>query len=98
MAGWLSLSRPITTSLHGKPAPVLDGLTAEQRFFLSFAQVWRTKQRDADLRSQVTSNPHSPARFRVDGSVRNVDAWYPAFRVTAGQKLYLPPDERVHIW
>jgi putative endopeptidase len=85
-------------SLHGKPAPVLAGLTGDQRFFLSWAQVWREKQRDEDLRSQVTSNPHSPAKFRVNGVVRNVDAWYPAFDVQPGQKLYLPPDARVHIW
>lgn len=85
-------------SLHGRPAPVLDGLTGDQRFFLSWAQVWRSKQRDEDLRSQVTSNPHSPAKFRVNGVVRNVDAWYPAFNVQPGETLYLPPDERVHIW
>jgi putative endopeptidase len=85
-------------SLHGRPAPVLDGLTGDQRFFLSWAQVWRSKQRDEDLRSQVTSNPHSPAKFRVNGVVRNVDAWYPAFNIQPGEKLYLPPDERVHIW
>jgi putative endopeptidase len=60
--------------------------------------VWRQKQRDEDLRSQVTSNPHSPAKYRIDGVVRNVDAWYPAFNVQPGEKLYLPPDERVHIW
>jgi predicted metalloendopeptidase len=85
-------------SLHGKPAPVLGGLTGDQRFFLAWAQVWRQKQRDEDLRSQVTSNPHSPAKYRIDGVVRNVDAWYPAFNVQPGEKLYLPPDERVHIW
>jgi putative endopeptidase len=85
-------------SLHGKPAPVLEGLSGDQRFFLSWAQVWREKQRDEDLRSQVTSNPHSPAKYRVNGVVRNVNAWYPAFNVQPGQKLYLPPDERVHIW
>jgi putative endopeptidase len=85
-------------SLHGKPAPVLGGLTGDQRFFLSWAQVWRDKQRDEDLRSQVTSNPHSPAKYRVNGVVRNVDAWYPAFKVQPGEKLYLPRDERVHIW
>jgi putative endopeptidase len=84
--------------LHGKTPPVIDGLSGDQRFFLSWAQVWRTKQRDEDLRSQVTSNPHSPAKFRVNGSVRNVDAWYSAFNVKPGEKLYLPPDERVHIW
>jgi len=85
-------------SLHGKPAAVLAGLTGDQRFFLSWAQVWRDKQRDEDLRSQVTSNPHSPAKYRVNGVVRNVDAWYPAFNVQPGEKLYLPPDGRVHIW
>ncbi|HTC14535.1 MAG TPA: M13 family metallopeptidase [Steroidobacteraceae bacterium] len=85
-------------SLHGAAPPVLAGLSADQRFFLSWAQVWRTKQRDEDLRSQVTSNPHSPGQWRVNGVVRNVDAWYPAFDVKAGEKLYLPPDERVHIW
>ncbi|HET7756583.1 MAG TPA: M13 family metallopeptidase [Steroidobacteraceae bacterium] len=85
-------------SLHGKPAPVLDGLSGDQRFFLSWAQVWRELSRDEALRTQVTSNPHSPAKFRVDGVVRNVDAWYRAFDVKAGDRLYLPPAERVHIW
>jgi putative endopeptidase len=85
-------------ALHDKSAPVLAGLSGDQRFFLAYAQVWRTKQRDEDLRSQVTSNPHSPAKFRVNGVVRNVDAWYPAFAVKPGERLYLPADERVHIW
>jgi putative endopeptidase len=85
-------------SLHGAKPPVLAGLSGDQRFFLSWAQVWRTKQRDEDLRSQVTSNPHSPAKYRVNGVVRNVDAWYRAFNVQPGEKLYLPPAERVHIW
>jgi putative endopeptidase len=85
-------------SLHGAKPPLLAGLSGDQRFFLSWAQVWRTKQRDEDLRSQVTSNPHSPAKYRVNGVVRNVDAWYRAFNVQPGDKLYLPPAERVHIW
>jgi putative endopeptidase len=85
-------------SLHGKPAPVLGGLTGDQRFFLSWAQVWREKQRDENLRTQVTSNPHSPAQFRINGVVRNIDRWYSAFDVRPGQKLYLPTDERVRIW
>lgn len=85
-------------SLHGAAPPLLAHLTGEQRFFLAWAQVWRTKQREEDLRSQVTSNPHSPGKFRVNGVVRNVDAWYPAFNVQPAEKLYLPPDERVHIW
>jgi predicted metalloendopeptidase len=85
-------------SLHGKAAPLLAGLSGDQRFFLSWAQVWREKQRDEDLRSQVTSDPHSPASFRINGVVRNIDAWYAAFDVRPGEKLYLPPAERVRIW
>jgi putative endopeptidase len=85
-------------SLHGKPAPVLDGLTGDQRYFLAWAQIWQELSREQALRTQVTSNPHSPAKFRVNGVVRNVDAWYQAFDVQPGDKLYLPPAERVHIW
>jgi len=65
---------------------------------LSWAQAWRTLNRDEQLRSQVMSNPHSPAKFRVNGVVRNVDAWYAAFDVKPGDQLYLPPQERVRIW
>jgi len=79
-------------------APLLDGLTGDQRFFLSWAQVWRTLSREEQLRTQVMSNPHSPPQFRVNGVVRNVDAWYQAFDVRPGDRLYLPPEERVHIW
>jgi putative endopeptidase len=85
-------------SLKGRKAPVLDGLTGDQRYFLAWAQVWRTLIRDEQLRTQVTSNPHSPPRFRVNGVVRNIDAWYQAFDVKPDDKLYLPPAERVHIW
>ncbi|HYM43051.1 MAG TPA: M13 family metallopeptidase [Steroidobacteraceae bacterium] len=85
-------------SLHGARAPVLDGLTGDQRYFLAWAQVWRGLYRDEQLRTQVTSNPHSPNEFRVNGVVRNVDAWYRAFDVHPGDKLYLPPQERVQIW
>jgi len=85
-------------SLHGRPAPVRDGLTGDQRYFLAWAQVWRGLYREEQLRSQVTSNPHSPNQYRVNGVVRNVDAWYQAFDVKPGDKLYLPPQERVHIW
>jgi len=85
-------------SLKGKSAPVLDGLTGDQRFFLAWAQGWRTLMRDARLRNQVMSDPHSPALFRVNGVVRNMDAWYAAFDVKPGDKLYLPPDQRVRIW
>ncbi|MBM0107904.1 peptidase M13 [Steroidobacter sp. S1-65] len=85
-------------SLEGKPAPVLDGLTGDQRFFLSWAQVWRTKIRDEALRAQVLSDPHAPPYFRVNGAVRNMDEWYQAFDVKPGDKLYLPPEQRVKIW
>jgi putative endopeptidase len=85
-------------SLHGAPAPVLDGYTGDQRVFLGWAQVWRTKSRPDALKQQATSDSHSPARFRVDGPLRNVDAWYDAFGVKPGDKLYLRPEDRVRIW
>jgi putative endopeptidase len=85
-------------SLQGKPAPVLDGLSGDQRFFMSWAQVWRTKMRDEALRAQVLSDVHSPPIFRVNGAVRNMDEWYAAFDVKPGDKLFLPPEERVRIW
>jgi putative endopeptidase len=85
-------------SLGGAPAPLLDGFTGEQRVFLGWAQVWREKARLDALKRQVTSDPHSPARFRVDGPMRNIDAWYDAWGVKPGDKLYLKPEDRVHIW
>ena len=85
-------------SLGGKEAPVIDGLTGDQRFFLSYAQSWRQKVRDESLRAQVLSDPHSPAMMRVNGVVRNVDAWYAAFNVQPGDKLYIAPADRVKIW
>ena len=85
-------------TLQGKPAPVIDGLTGDQRFFLSWAQVWRTKIRDEALRAQVLSDPHAPPYFRVNGAVRNMDEWYAAFDVQPGEKLFLPPEQRVKIW
>ena len=85
-------------SLQGRPAPLRDGLTGDQRFFLAFAQIWRSINREEALRSQVLSNPHSPPQFRVNGVVRNMDAWYSAFAVQPADKLYLPPAERVRIW
>ena len=85
-------------SLQGRKAPVLDGFTGDQRFFLSWAQVWRSLYRDEQLRTLVMSNPHSPPKFRVNGPVRNLDAWYTAFDVKAGDQLYLPPEDRVRIW
>ena len=82
---------------HGEP-PVIDGLTGDQRFFLAWAQVWRGQHREGTLRERVLTDPHSPYEFRVNGVVRNVDAWYEAFNVQPGDALYLPPDQRVRIW
>ncbi|MBB3872835.1 M13 family metallopeptidase [Brevundimonas mediterranea] len=85
-------------SLAGKPAPVLDGTTGDQRFFYGWAQVWQSKYRDEALKQQVATDPHSAAQFRVIGPLRNVDAWYDAFDVQPGTKYYLTPEERVRIW
>jgi predicted metalloendopeptidase len=85
-------------SLGGQPAPLLDGFSGPQRFFLSWGQVWRTKQRDEFLLRVLKSDPHSPGRYRVNGVVRNLDAWYTAFDVTPKSALYLSPDQRVKIW
>jgi putative endopeptidase len=84
-------------SLHGQPAPVIDGFTGDQRVFLGWAQVWREKARDDYRRQQVATDPHSPGPFRVIGPLRNVDAWYDAFDVKDG-KYYLKPEDRVRIW
>ena len=85
-------------SLGGKPAPVIDGLTGDQRFFLAFAQAWRGEQRDDAIKTQVASDPHSPRRYRVIGPLRNLDAWYTAFNIQPGSKFYIPPEKRVRIW
>ncbi|MBA3667420.1 MAG: M13 family metallopeptidase [Sphingomonas sp.] len=82
---------------HGEP-PVIDGLTGNQRFFIAFAQAWQSKIRDEASRQRLLTDPHSPAKYRVDGIVRNFDPWYAAFNVQPGDKLYLPPEQRVHVW
>jgi len=85
-------------SLKGQPAPEIGGLSGDQRFFLSWAQVWRTKYREESLRELVLSDVHSPPYFRVNGPLPNMDAWYAAFDVKPGDKLYLKPEDRVSIW
>jgi putative endopeptidase len=85
-------------SLGGKPAPVIDGLTGDQRFFLAFAQGWRGEQREDAIKTQVATDPHSPRRFRIIGPLRNLDAWYAAFDVGPDSKFYIPPEKRVRIW
>ena len=84
-------------SLGGKPAPVIGGMTGDQRFYLGYAQVWRNKFREPALRSQLLSDPHSPGPFRT-AEVRNVDAWYAAFGAQPGDALYLAPADRVRVW
>jgi putative endopeptidase len=84
-------------SRHGEP-PVIGGFTGDQRFFIAYAASWQGKSREGALRSQLLSNPHSPEEYRVNGIVRNFDPWYAAFNVKPGDKLYLPPNERVRVW
>ena len=85
-------------SLQGKPAPVLDGYTGEQRVMLGWAQAWRGKVTDDFVRKQVVSDPHSPRQYRVMGPARNIDSWYEAFKVQPGDKMYVAPDARARIW
>ena len=84
-------------SLGGKPAPVIDGMTGDQRFYLGWAQVWRRNYREANLRQRLLTDPHSPSEQRAD-IVRNMDPWYAAFKPAPTTKLYLAPDDRVRIW
>ncbi len=85
-------------SLHGAPAPIIDGLTGDQRVFLGWAQVWRGKTREDALRRQLVSDPHSPEKARVDVPMRNIDAFYDAFGLKAGDAMYVAPVDRVRIW
>ncbi len=85
-------------SLQGKPAPVVDGLTGDQRVFLGWAQVWRGKLRDDAERQRLVTDPHSPPMARVNGPMHNIDAWYKAWDVKPGDSLYLAPQDRVKIW
>ncbi|MES2262989.1 MAG: M13-type metalloendopeptidase [Pseudomonadota bacterium] len=85
-------------SLHGKPAPVIDGLTGDQRFFMGFAQVWRMKMREPEQISRIKTDPHSPGQFRANGTMRNQPGFYEAFKVKQGDKMYLAPKDRVIMW
>jgi putative endopeptidase len=98
IAGLVIALKAYHISLGGQPAPVLNGLTGDQRFYIAYAQSWRERHRDGAVRAQVLSNPHSTSEFRVNGVVRNTDAWYTAFDVKPGDKFYLPPDKRVPVW
>ena len=85
-------------SLKGQPAPVLDGFSGDQRVLLGWAQAWRGKVSDDYVRKQVVSEPHSPRQFRVNGPTRNIDAWYDAFKVQPGDKMFVAPEHRARIW
>jgi putative endopeptidase len=97
VAGLLAAYEAYRGSLEGKPDQIKDGLTGDQRFFISFAQGWRVKVRDAELRKWIATDGHAPDQYRAD-TVRNLDTWYEAFGPTAGQKLYLSPAQRVRVW
>ena len=97
--GGLSIAlKAYKMSLNGKESPVLDGFTGEQRIFLGWGQVWLDKAREDDLRGQVANDPHSPAKFRINGVVRNIPEFYTAFNIKPTDSLYLAPNKRVKIW
>lgn len=97
--GGLSLAyRAYKLSLNGKEAPVIEGYTGDQRFFMAWAQAFRSKTREAAARQELVIDPHSPDDYRVNGIVRNFDEWYKAFDVKPGDKLYLEPEKRIRIW
>ncbi|MFO1186955.1 MAG: M13 family metallopeptidase [Alphaproteobacteria bacterium] len=99
LAGLVIALKAYHLSLKGKKAPVIDGFTGDQRFYIAYAQSWREKHREGRLRAQLLSNPHSPAEYRVSGIVRNDDGWYAAFpEIKPGDKLYLAPEKRVRLW
>jgi len=98
LAGVLIAYDAYRNFMSGKEAPVIDGFTGEQRFFLGYAQIWRSLIRDDALRQQLATDPHSPESVRTVAPLRNDDAWYAAFDVKPGEKLYLAPAARVRIW
>jgi putative endopeptidase len=97
LAGLSAAYDAYKASLGGKEAPVIDGMTGDQRFYLGWAQVWRRNYREANLRQRLLTDPHAPSEYRAD-IVRNMDPWYGAFDAKPGQKLYLAPADRVRIW
>jgi putative endopeptidase len=97
--GGLSIAiKAYKATLNGKEAPVLDGFTGMQRVFLGWGQVWGEKTREEALRSQIASDPHSPAKFRINGVVRNIPEFYEAYKIKPTDSLYLAPEKRVKIW
>jgi predicted metalloendopeptidase len=98
LTGVVIAHRAYQLSLNGQPAPTIDGLSGDQRFFYGWAQAWRAKEREDSLRQQVLTNPHSPEMYRANGPVRNVPEFYATFNVKEGDKMYLAPEKRTKIW
>ena len=90
--------KALQISFAGAEPEPIDGLPWQQRFFLSYARIWREKQRDESLRTQIATDPHSPTEFRSNQIVRNIDAFYDAFDVTENDPMWLAPEKRVTIW
>jgi predicted metalloendopeptidase len=97
-AGLAIAERAYRLALGGCPAPDIDGYTGEQRLFISFAQIWRDKVRDAARIERLKVDPHSPGQFRADGTLRNQSAFAEAFAVKPGDAMYLPPEQRISLW
>jgi predicted metalloendopeptidase len=98
LSGLAVAYRAYTISLGGKPAPVIEGFTGPQRFFLGYGQIWRTKQRDDFTRQQLLTDPHSPGYYRATVPLTNLQAFYEAWDLKPGDKMFRPPAERVKIW
>ena len=98
LSGLAVAHRAYRMSLGGTPAPVIDGFTGDQRFFLGWAQVWRTRMRDDALRQRLLTDPHSPGDYRALVPLTNLQAFYDAWDVKPGDRMYRPPNERVTIW
>jgi putative endopeptidase len=98
VSGLAQAYRAYRISLNGKEPPVIAGYTGDQRFFLGFAQIWRTKFREAALRQQILSNPHSPGMYRAFVPLTNNDVFMRAWDVKPGDKMYRAPEDRVKIW
>ncbi|MGH9218132.1 MAG: M13 family metallopeptidase, partial [Vicinamibacterales bacterium] len=98
LTGLVIASEAYQLSLKGAPAPAIDGVPADQRFYMGWAQSWKAKEREESLRQQVLTNVHSPEMYRANGPIRNIQEFYAAFGVKEGDKLFLPPDRRVKIW
>jgi putative endopeptidase len=98
LSGIVVAYRACKISLNGKEAPVIGGFTGDQRLFLGYAQIWRFKSRDEALRNQLLTDAHSPGYYRAFVPLTNIDAFYKAFNLKPGDKLYRAPEDRVKIW